>query len=62
MDRPARSLPEPRPRTPPLESDSSFVNGFARHIILLTADAGVTSHLASSARLDFNNGADALVF
>ena len=46
----------------PFLSQSFFVNAFARYIVLLAADAGVTGQLTSSARLDFNGGADALVF
>jgi hypothetical protein len=46
----------------PFLSQSFFVNAFARYIVLLAADAGVAGQLTSSARLDFNSGADALVF
>mgnify|MGYP000146961189 CR=1 FL=1 len=34
----------------------------AHWVVASAAEAGVTGQLASSARLDFNNGADALVF
>ena len=46
----------------PFLSQSFFVNAFARYILLLADEAGATGLLNSSARLDFNRGADALVF
>jgi hypothetical protein len=46
----------------PFLSQSFFVNAFARYLVLLAADAGVTGQMTTSARLDFNGGADALVF
>ncbi len=46
----------------PFLSQSFFVNAFARYLVLLGADAGVAGQPTPSARRDFNNGADALVF
>jgi hypothetical protein len=46
----------------PFLSQSFFVNAFARYILLLAEDAGATGLINGSARLDYNGGADALVF
>ena len=46
----------------PFLSQSFFVNTFARYILLLAQDAGAAGLINSSARLDYNGGADALVF
>jgi len=46
----------------PFLSQSFFLNAFARYILLLAEDAGATGLVSGSARLDFNGGADALVF
>lgn len=46
----------------PFLSQSFFLNAFARYIVLLAVDAGATGQITSSARLDYNGGADALLF
>jgi hypothetical protein len=46
----------------PFLSQSFFLNTFARYIVLLAADAGATGQITSSARLDYNGGADTLLF
>jgi hypothetical protein len=46
----------------PFLSQSFFLNVFARYIVLLAGATGATGQIASSARLDYNGGADALVF
>jgi hypothetical protein len=46
----------------PFLSQSFFVNAFARYLVLLAADVGVIGQMTTSARLDYNGGADTLLF
>ena len=46
----------------PFLSQSFFLNTFARYLLLLADEVGVTGLINGSARLDYNGGADALVF